>query len=375
MRIGIDGTSAATQFAGVGRYTRELLHAHIESPGNDRFEILCTCSPSEAGDLERSLPPGNWRTIRRLPVSDRIATVVWQRLRAPIPVDLALGEIDVFHGPDFVLPPVRNAAAVVTIHDCSFLVAPEYGEPSLVAYLRQAVPRAISRAGAVITVSASVAAELAECFPESREKIHAIPNGFRPVNQGVVTTDRSNRPTVLIVGTIEPRKNHLTLLDAMEHVRREHPDALLIIAGRIGWQSDAIVERIRQAVDLGHTQLIEGPDDETLHNLYRRAHVFAFPSHYEGFGLPVLEAMSHGVPVVASDIPSLRETAGDAARFVPATCPDALAGQVLNLLDNQEQCGTLIAAGHQRVQEHSWTETARRTRRAYEHALERRRDG
>lgn len=375
MRIAIDGTPAAVQHAGVGRYTRELLSALMQQQHGDQYQVLCAGNQAAAQQLERELPPGQWRSIRRIPVSDRWTTAVWQRLRLPVPADLFLDEPDVFHGPDFVLPPTRTAT-VVTIHDVSYLVRPEYAEPSLAAYLRTAVPRALRQADRVIAVSASVAAELATAYPECRERIVAIPNGVsqRPLGTAV-PRQPGEAPTVLTVGTIEPRKNHLTLLDAMDIVRIKRPEAQLVIAGRTGWRSDAIVQRIRQAELAGTVKFIEAPDDYELRSLYREADVTVYASFYEGFGLPVLEAMSHGVPVVASDILVLRETGADAAVYAPVDNAEALADRILQVLDDNLLREALVRAGHRRVEEHSWDETARRTRRTYQAAIERHRHG
>jgi glycosyltransferase involved in cell wall biosynthesis len=370
MRIAIDGTPAAKQSAGVGRYTRELLKALVSSYSDDEFQILCTCDSSSALDLESTLPPGAVRQIRRVPVPERISTAVWQRLKAPLPVDLLLGGFDVFHGPDFVLPPVRQAS-VVTVHDLSYLIAPETGEPSLVAYLREAVPRSLLRADQIVTVSASVAAELVEAYPFARDKVRAIPNGVSNFDRARSPRPTGNRPTILTVGTIEPRKNHLHLLDAMPYVWHRMPEAELIIAGRIGWRSQFTVARIRQAVAISNVRFVESPDDATLQELFNEAHLFVYPSLYEGFGLPVLEAMARGIPVVASDISSLRETGGGAARYAACDDPEQLATVIADVLSDSKLQLAMAASGIEKAERQTWIETARRTRKAYVAAMER----
>lgn len=370
MRVAIDGTPAARQTAGVGRYTRELLKALVSTRVDDEFRILCTCDSQSARSLETVLFPGAVREIRRVPVPERVATAFWQRLNAPFPVDWLLGDFDVFHGPDFVLPPVRRAA-VVTIHDLSYLIAPETGEPSLVAYLRQAVPRALRRADQIVTVSASVAAELVDAYPFARDKVRAIPNGVARIERPEGTRRPKHRPMILTVGTIEPRKNHGHLLNAMQFVWQECPDAELVIAGRIGWKSDEIVARIRHAEARSSVRFVEGPDDAALADLYEETSVFVYPSLYEGFGLPVLEAMARDIPVVASDIASLRETGGLAARYASCTEPEELGSEIINVLSNESLQSTMVSSGIERVESHSWAETARRTRNAYAAAIER----
>lgn len=369
MRIAIDATSAAVQSAGVGRYTRELLSALMTQPHDDRYTLLSAGAADQSDELLRYLPPGAWRELRRLPLSERYMTAAWQRLRLPIPVERIAGNFDVFHGPDFVAPPTRRPV-VVTIHDLSYIVAPSYAEPSLVSYLRSAVPRTLTRASQIITVSASVAAELVEAYPFTAGRVRAIPNGVRIPSHPRQERGDNGPPRILIVGTIEPRKNLVTLLDAMRSVWAQIPEAELVVAGRIGWQAHDICARLRRAVETSKVTFVESPSDDALERLFDEASIFVYPSAYEGFGLPLLEAMARDVPVVASDIAALCETGGAAARYVPPFDSDMLAAEIVNVLSDRALRGKLIAAGRSRVEQHSWSETARRTRRAYLAAAE-----
>ena len=363
MRVGFDATPAATQYAGVGRYTRELLRALLPLDASDDYRLLLAARDDEATRLRELLPPGAARTIHRLPVSERWVTAAWQRLRVPLAVERVIGAVDVFHGPDFVLPPAK-APSVVTIHDLSFLVRPDLGEPSLVAYLSKAVPRVLASADRVIAVSASVATEIAERFPFVRDRVVAIPNGVRIPSSNPPRRSTS-RPGVLIVGTIEPRKNHLAVIEAMRYVRQSVPDAVLYVAGRIGWQSSDVVATLTAQERAGHLVVVEGPSDERLEQLYADADVFVYPSWYEGFGLPVLEAMARGVPVVASDIPSLREAAGNAAQYAKPHDAEAIASRILMFLDDPEIANRVAKAGRSHAANYSWHRTALSTRRVY----------
>lgn len=369
MRIAIDATAAAVQIAGVGRYTRELVRSLVQLSHEDRFTLLSASSKSQSRALLDELPPGAWRHVCRIPLSERHLTAFWHRLRAPLTVDALIGEFDVFHGPDFVLPPTRHPS-VVTIHDLSYLVAPQFAEPSLAEYLKRTVPRSLRRANQIITVSASVAAELVHAYPFAEGRVRAIPNGVRISTLGSVSGFQSGPPTVLTVGTIEPRKNLPTLLRAMRVVWQSESDARLIVAGRIGWQSDAIMAQLRAACAESRVTFINAPDDHQLAELFGNAHVFAYPSFYEGFGLPVLEAMQRGVPVVASDIPVLRETGGDAARYVSVSDAEGLGSQILDVLRDTRSRSEMSRAGRERVTQFSWDETAHRTRMAYQAAVE-----
>jgi len=364
MRIAIDATPAAVQHAGVGRYARELLAALVTLPGDDQY-LLASAGTSEDNErLLRALPPGRFRELRRLPLGPRFSTIAWQRARLPITAERLLGPFDVFHGTDFVVPPSRRPR-VVTIHDLSFLMVPEFAEPSLVRYLLDAVPRAIESSEIVITVSAAVAAEVAEEFPAAREKIVAIPNGVR-FPEAPLMHRGSSEPELLVVGTIEPRKNLPTLLKALPIVREQYPTARLTVAGRIGWRSDEIVAAIRSAEAQGLARFVEAPTDTELEALYKSSTLAVFPSYYEGFGLPVLEAMARGVPTIASDIPVLRETGGDAARYADPFSEYAFAAAIVDLLSDSALRESMSIAGRSRAATFSWTQTAERTRRAYD---------
>lgn len=367
MKIAIDATPAAIQRAGVGRYTRELLIALSQIDGSHSLLLASAADVSENEQLLRVLPPGVLREVRRLPLNPRATTIAWQRLHLPVSVESLIGGFDLFHGPDFVVPPSRRPR-VVTIHDLSFLLTPENADPALVHYLTRAVPRSIDAADVVITVSASVACEVAEAYPGVREKLIAIPNGVRPPPHPLPRV-AATRPEILAVGTIEPRKNLLLLLEAMPFVRSSHPDAHLTIAGRIGWQANETMVAIRTAERSGAVRFVESPSDDELEALYARATLVAFPSRYEGFGLPVLEAMSRDVPVVASDIRSLRETGGDAVVYVDPDNTESIAAAILRVIDDGVLRSRLVTLGRKRVTQFTWTDTAQRTLRAYRRAI------
>jgi glycosyltransferase involved in cell wall biosynthesis len=369
MHIAFDATPAAIQHAGVGRYARELLGALLELPGDDRYELMVAGTRSDVTSLLDDLPPGNARAAHRIPLPDRAVTSAWHRLRLPLPVETLTGSFDVFHGPDFVLPPSRRPR-VVTVHDLSYLLVPEYGDPNLVRYLTAVVPRALRAAERIIAVSASVAAEIMVAYPFARDRVVAIPNGVRAQVEpaGSRTT---TRPMVLFLGTIEPRKGVDTLIDAVRIARSTRPDLQLTIAGRIGWRAEPLVAAIREAERDGFARFIEAPDDAMLERVFQDATVFAYPSRYEGFGLPLLEAMARSIPVVTSDIPVLRETGGDAATYVAPDDAEGLAGQLTSLIDHPELRQRLAQLGQRRVARYGWRETAIATRRVYAAAAQR----
>jgi glycosyltransferase involved in cell wall biosynthesis len=173
-------------------------------------------------------------------------------------------------------------------------------------------------------------------------------------------------PDVLVVGTIEPRKNHATLVRAIDIVRETHPDAVLVVAGRVGWQADQIMAELRAAEQRGAVRLELAPDDVSLAHLYHSAAVVVTAAWHEGFGLPVLEAMAHGAPVVASAIPALRETGGDVAQYADPADAEQFAAVIRTLLDDDGLRASLGRRGRLRAETFSWDRTARATQRLYE---------
>jgi alpha-1,3-rhamnosyl/mannosyltransferase len=220
-----------------------------------------------------------------------------------------------------------------------------------------------------------VAAELVDAYPFTRDRVVAIPHGVRlPTLTETERRPANTRPTIMFLGTIEPRKGIATLIDAARIVRATHPDVQLIIAGRIGWRATEIVAAIRTAERDGFVRFLEAPSDERVRPAFQEATVFAYPSRYEGFGLPILEAMAHGIPVVTSDIPVLRETGGTAASYATPDNPEALAFNITRLFDDTELRQQFVARGHEQVTRYSWQRTATATRRVYAAAAHRGRD-
>lgn len=364
MRVAIDYTPAIKQGAGVGRYTRSLVDALMER-ASDQEDLVLWASRDASGPIpgwEMVTPPPS---LKRLPVPDRWLTVGWYRLHVPLNVERFLGDVDVVHGPDFVIPPTKKPA-VVTIHDLSYIVAPKFAHPKLQRYLSEAVPRALRRAARVVAVSQTTANDLTEHYKVPAERISVIPNGVDPRFhkpdpdrvQRVLAQLGVRPPYFLIVGTIEPRKNHQNLLRAFEQVSAVHPEASLLIVGRPGWLSDPIIEAIDDASRRLPVRLLSLIDDDLLPALYAACAGLVYPSWYEGFGLPVVEAMASGAPVITSSQGALAEVAGDAALLAPPDDPEAIAELMCQLLDDTALREHLSARGLERAARFTWTNAA-----------------
>jgi glycosyltransferase involved in cell wall biosynthesis len=378
LRIGIDYTAAVHQRAGIGRYARGIVGALARQRSEHTFVLLVAGSEGEAGlPLRDDHVPalGANFHVRRLPLSRRFWTVFWQRLRVPLPADLLTGPVDVFHSPDYVLPPVRRGRKVVTIHDLSFLRYPEGAEPSLRRYLSAVVPRCATEADLVLADSENTRQDVVELLGIPAEKVDVVYPGvdqhFTVIEEGEALEEVKERyhlsyPFVLSVGTLEPRKNLIVLLDAYSVLKDRHSlRHRLVIAGGKGWLYEGIFDRVRE-LDLEDEVVFLGfMPEEDLPGLYSLADVLVFPSLYEGFGLPPLEAMACGTPVVTSDSSSLPEVVGEAGLMVPADDPEALAGAIGQVLDDLDLRGDLIKRGLARAAQFSWHATGEKLLATY----------
>jgi len=364
LRIGFDATAAVSQGAGIGRYTRELLRAVAQADPNNDYRIFYA-----SRTVPHPLPPlpANFR-VTRLPFHDIWLARVWQRAQAPLPADWITGPIDLFHSPDFTLPPVRcGTRTLLTVHDLSFVRDPDSAAPGLRGYLEVVVPRSVARADHILADSAATRDDLIELYQAPPEKVSVLYCGidaaFRPVRdlqiQAAVRAryGLGSAPFIVAVSTLQPRKNYVRLIQAFARLSTQGVN--LVIAGGKGWLFETIfaeVERLR----LQERVIFPGfVADDDLPALYSAARLLAYPSLYEGFGLPMLEAMACGTPVVASTASCLPEVAGDAARLVSPTDVEALAMALDEVLTDEALRADLIAKGHARAGQFTWDQAAR----------------
>jgi glycosyltransferase involved in cell wall biosynthesis len=281
------------------------------------------------------------------------------------------GAVHVFHGTNFVLPPAVRAGGVLTVHDLAYLRHADTVSRTSLAY-RELVPRGLRRAAVVLTPSQSVADELAAQYPEAADRVRAAPLGVDPAWSSARPLTASERAGLgvpadylLFVGTREPRKNLPVLLAAHRRARAQAGDGVpaLVLAGPAGWAADGDVDgRPGGQDDVVRCGYLPGP---TLRSLVAGASALVLPSRYEGFGLPVLEALACGVPVVCSDLPVLREVGGALCRYVPVGDVDALAAALTGLPGRSP----VDAAGRRaRAATFTWEACAATTARAYRDA-------
>ncbi len=380
MRIGIDYTAAVRQGAGIGRYCRELVKALARQKDDHEYVLLVAgrLRDQEMAALRAELGDSPRFHLRPLWLSERWLSRLWHRLQVPWPVEAAAGRLDLFHSPDFTLPPVWHAKTILTVHDLSFLRVPQYAEPSLRAYLEQAVSRSVRRADLVLADSQNTKEDVVELLRVPAERVWVVPAGVEPRFRRV-TDDAElarvrqayglTRPFILSVGTLQPRKNFTGLIESYHLLRAQHHVLhQLVIVGGKGWLYEPI---LRRAAELGlqtEVRFLGFAADADLPALYSLADAFAWPSFYEGFGIPVLEAMACGTPVVASNVSSLPEVMGDAGLMVSPGDQEALADALWRLLTDAELRADLIARGHAQAARFTWERAAKLLLRAYRQA-------
>jgi glycosyltransferase involved in cell wall biosynthesis len=367
LRIGIDYTAAVRQRAGIGRYARGLVRALARLDTENEYVLLVVGRPKEEGTFPPNFKP------RYLPLSPHWATILWQRLQIPFPADLLTGPLDLFHSPDYVLPPLRGGKRVLTIHDLSFLRYPEGADPRLRWYLTQAVPRSIGQADLVLADSLNTKSDLIELLGVEAGRVEVLYPGveerFRPLDEESLVPVQARYsldfPFILTVGTLEPRKNHVGLLHAYSLLKGRCPHRLVIAGGK-GWLYEDIFQEVER---LGLEEMVfflGYVPEEDLPALYNLADLFVFPSFYEGFGLPPLEAMACGTPVVVSDLSSLPEVVGDGALLIPPQEIEALAEAMEKALSDPSLREELRSKGLERAKRFTWSEAAKRLLTIYE---------
>lgn len=359
LQVAVDGVGLARPRVGVGVYTTEILRAMAVDRPDCRLTVY--------------VPPGATQvqvqgiSHRPLPVMRFFGRhVQW-------PARLRRARPDAFFGPVGALP-LRDVGcpSVITVHDLAIYRNPEWFPGRQPLSTRLVVPRSLSRADVLIAVSEHTADDIEQLFGVPRRRIEVVPHGvshrFRPLGGEERDEARARlglpERFILFVGTIEPRKNLATLLEAWA-MMRDRPD--LVIVGSWGWSYEGIRERLGRLGPRVHH--LDSLDPTELPVVYNLARVLAHPAWYEGFGLPPLEAMACGTPVVVSDRSSLPEVVGDAAVVVPADDPEAWRRALEGLMDDPEQAADLGRKGILRAARFTWARAAGLTWGAIEKAI------
>jgi glycosyltransferase involved in cell wall biosynthesis len=351
---------------GIGTYIRNIVRQLARLDRENEYVLICRAQDRE---LASTLGP-NFRVAvddsKPYSVREQIS-VPWTALRT---------RAQLLHEPHYVLPPLVRGRSVVTIHDCIHLRFPEYlPTRGALAYARAQMGSAARRSDRILTVSEASKRDILEFFDVAPEKIAVIPNA---IDERFLTppTDEALRMVaeryqlqgdfVLYVGNIKPHKNVERLVDAFQRVRQSGHDALRLVVIGDEISTNAALRRLVHRYNLHkHVRFLGFLPDETLSAVYRLAAVFVFPSLYEGFGLPPLEAMACGTPVIASNVSSLPEVTGDAALLVDPRSADEIAAAIERVLADSSLRADLEARGLARARQFSWERSVRQIRDIY----------
>jgi len=362
MIVAIDVTTLRGRISGVGYYTARIVEHLAESVGKEVSELLLLSN----GPVERKLP-ASARLVSgfRFPIRS-----AW--MQCLLPLLLRRIRPDITHYTNYLAPAIRSGAYVVSVHDMSLTRTPEHHTLKKRLLTASLVPTIARGARLVLTPSLATRHDVVEDLRISEDRVLSIPYAaaemFRPVAERP-SDPRLLRPYFLFVGTIEPRKNLVRLLDAFAAFSREVPDVNLVLAGQRGWKCEEIYARAASPDVAGRTLILDYVREDALPSLYSHALACVYPSLFEGFGFPVVEAMACGTPVLTSRTTSLGEIGEGAALLVDPLDVGALSAGLRDLSAHPSLRDELRRKGLVRAASYSWAETGRRTLAAYLQAL------
>ncbi|HEX3946497.1 MAG TPA: glycosyltransferase family 1 protein [Acidimicrobiales bacterium] len=357
LRVAVDATPLLGHPTGVGAFCAGVLGGLAGRP--DLAVSAFAVSWRRRRLVETLVPAGV--AVRQRAMPARPLHRSWARSEQP-PLEWFVGPADVVHGTNFVVPPTRRAARVMTVHDLTTVRFPELCDGPTLAY-PHLIRRAMDRGAWVHTPSRFVADEVVELLGADPARVRAVHSGVPPLPPPDPGAAGRYLPAgtsrfVLAVGTAEPRKDLPGLVRAFDLLAADRPDLALLLAGPEGWGVDPLARAVERASARARVVRTGWVDDATLSGLLHSAEVLAYPSVYEGFGFPPLQAMAAGVPVVASRAGALPEVLGEAAELVPVDDPAALAASLAAVLDGPERRAELVALGRDRAGRFTWTACA-----------------
>ncbi len=369
LRVALDGTPLLGKRTGIGVATSLML---IALAARDDVTVSAfAVTWKNRRDLALSVPDGVGTEQR--PMVARPLMAAWSRMNRP-KIERFVGPIDVVHGTNYVVPPSRRAGRVVSVYDLTFARHPELCEPATLRFDRL-IARAL-RGGAIVhTPSHFIAEEVREHFGARREQMATVHLGVPPLaapdHHGAAQVVPAGRPYILSIGTAEPRKDLPSLVRAFDALAARHADLELVLVGPPGWGTPALEEAIRASHARDRIRQAGFVSDEVLSGLLSGARALAYPSIYEGFGFPPLQAMAAGVPVVTTRAGAVTEIVGGAALVVDPGEVDDLAAALQVAVDDEAQRSVLITAGRARTKDFTWEKTASGLMEAYRRSRER----
>lgn len=372
MRVGIDATALPAQPGGAGIYTIQLIRA-LKSL-NESIDLVVFAHDFGA-DLINTTETDSFQFVR-IPRKSPARRLIWEQ--TVFSRQVRNSGIDLLHSLHYTRPRSLSCASVVTYHDMTFFLYPQYHTLFKRYFFSRAIRYSARKADAIIAVSNNTRRDAIRLLGLPENKITAIPLGvsseYRVISdeehlEKIRNKYKLPQEFILYVGVVEPRKNVTLLLCAFSKLLREDLDQKLVIAGQLGWMYENVFE---QAEKLGIEDQVIFPGyipSGDLPGLYNLASIFVYPSIYEGFGLPPLEAMACGIPTITTRISSMPENVGEAALLVPPQDEEALAGAIRSLINDPQRQQQLSKMGVQRASTFTWEDTARATAGIYQQVL------
>jgi len=372
MRIGIDATALPPQPVGAGNYIIHLIRALAAINGEDEFVIFA----GQRGPSLIDLPENS--TVEWVLVPDRSPglRLIWEQIFFSSLIRDS--DIDLLHSLHYTRPLRLDCASVVTFHDMTFFLYPQLHTRAKRIFFPLAVKSSARRADFVITVSESTRQDAIRLLNLSPERVFASQLGvdpsFHPINDSELKDSIAKKYQlpdrfILYVGLIEPRKNLPILINAYKKLVDAGTDHYLVLVGRYGWMYDQVLRQIEK-LSLTEKVILPGYVDQIdLPIVYNLSDLFVYPTLYEGFGLPALEAMACGTPVITTDVSSLPEIVGEAGLLVPPDNVEELYRAMISVLNDEELRLSMARRGTQRAAKFTWEQTARSTLEVYRQAI------
>lgn len=383
MLVVVDATAIQQKPSGVGLYVANLINSLHQLQDQENFQLGISYQPGFKSWLRGNLTVPElikqYDNIHILPLPVKLSNLFISLSPNPLIsnyFERCFGHPDIIQGTNYSVYCCKNSKSILNIYDLSFIKYPEYTDAVVKTYT-QRLKHCLKWTDLVITISESSKQDIVKYLAVDPKKIYVTPLASRyypeylatkPIDKIVNSTDYNfSNPYLLFVSTIEPRKNIINLITAFNYLKQHHKiKQHLVLIGQKGWNYEPIFAAIEASPSKSQIHHLNYLSDELVALFYARADAFVYPSYYEGFGLPVLEAMTLGAPVITSNTSSLPEVAGDAALFINPDDSMQLADAILQVISNSKLRNELIQKGKEQAKLFSWKRTAQETIKAYQ---------
>ena len=373
MRIGIDATALPPQPVGAGNYIIQLIRALALTESDHEFVVFAQPRGADLIELPEENPV-EWVIVEERTPGSRL---IWEQLLFPNLVRDS--GIDLLHSMHYTRPISLPCKSVVTFHDMTFFLSPELHTWARRIYFPKIMKTSARRADQLIAVSNSTRNDLIKILNVDPHRVSTtqlgVTPGYMPIDddvekQRIIKKYGLPEKFILYVGLVEPRKNLQILIQAYKRLREDDSKYVLILVGRFGWMHEEVVNQVRELNLEDAVRFLGYVPQQDLPLIYNLASLFVYPTLYEGFGLPVLEAMACGVPVITSNISSLPEIVGEAGLLTPVNDLETLYQTMVRALTDKSLRQDLISKGIKRAAEFSWSKTALLTLQVYQRAMQ-----